>query len=151
MVIKLPGRTPASAGMNSPPELASKIVTVTMSPMPKTNILRSAAIRKFADKPRRGLAQDVRDFGGDADERVWEVFGVVLPRPDVPALGAADWHHGTAACRHHQKQQAQQNTQNAHCCPPRTAVDTSSKEYRRSMRLPLLRLLPRNPGRMRPF
>ena len=32
---KLPGRTPASAGMNSPPELASKIVTLTMSPMPK--------------------------------------------------------------------------------------------------------------------
>src|SRR6266496_6053508 len=35
MVIKLPGRTPASAGMNSPPELASKIVTPTTSPSPK--------------------------------------------------------------------------------------------------------------------
>ena len=29
MVMKLPGRTPASAGMNSPPELASKTVTLT--------------------------------------------------------------------------------------------------------------------------
>src|SRR5262249_42539727 len=31
----IPGRTPASAGMNSPPEAASKIVTLTMSPSPK--------------------------------------------------------------------------------------------------------------------
>src|SRR5215831_7056445 len=35
MTIKLPGRTPASAGMKSPPELASKIVTPTTSPTPK--------------------------------------------------------------------------------------------------------------------
>src|SRR5262249_24271417 len=35
MVIKLPGRTLASAGMKSPPELASKIVTPTTSPLPK--------------------------------------------------------------------------------------------------------------------
>jgi hypothetical protein len=33
--MKLPGRTPASAGMNSPPELASKMVTLRISPMPK--------------------------------------------------------------------------------------------------------------------
>ena len=36
MVIKLPGRTLASAGMKSPPELASKIVTPRRSPIPKT-------------------------------------------------------------------------------------------------------------------
>src|SRR5262249_9708289 len=35
MLIKLPGRTLASAGMKSPPELASKIVTPTTSPLPK--------------------------------------------------------------------------------------------------------------------
>src|SRR6516165_2906248 len=35
MVIKLPGRTLASAGMKSPPELASKIVTPRTSPLPK--------------------------------------------------------------------------------------------------------------------
>src|SRR6266540_3450841 len=35
MVTKLPGRTPASPGINNPPEVASKIVTLTMSPMPK--------------------------------------------------------------------------------------------------------------------
>src|SRR5262245_14006645 len=34
MVMKLPGRTLPSAGMNNPPELASKIVTLRTSPMP---------------------------------------------------------------------------------------------------------------------
>src|ERR1700751_3926800 len=34
-VTKLPGRTPASSGMNKPPAAASKIVTLTTSPMPK--------------------------------------------------------------------------------------------------------------------
>src|SRR5215813_12604212 len=39
MVMKLPGRTLASAGMNSPPEDASKIVTLRMSPTPKRRSL----------------------------------------------------------------------------------------------------------------
>src|SRR5262249_39325147 len=39
MLIKLPGRTLASAGMKSPPELASKIVTPTRSPIPKRRSL----------------------------------------------------------------------------------------------------------------
>src|SRR5215813_2545339 len=39
MVIKLPGRTLASAGMKSPPELASKIVTPRRSPLPKRRSL----------------------------------------------------------------------------------------------------------------
>src|SRR3954451_19307585 len=34
IVTKLPGRTPASDGINKPPAAASKIVTVTTSPMP---------------------------------------------------------------------------------------------------------------------
>src|ERR1041385_7537340 len=33
---KLPGRTPASIGMNKPPAAASKIVTATVSPMPNS-------------------------------------------------------------------------------------------------------------------
>jgi len=33
-VTKLPGRAPASLGMKSPPASASKIVTLTTSPMP---------------------------------------------------------------------------------------------------------------------
>ena len=88
MVMKLPGRTPASAGMNKSPGTCLKNCHADYVADAKNNVLRSAAIRKFGDKPRRGLAQDVRDFGGDADERVWEVFRVVLPRPDVPACGA---------------------------------------------------------------
>src|SRR5215831_17712078 len=39
MLIKLPGRTLASAGMKSPPELASKIVTPRRSPIPKRRSL----------------------------------------------------------------------------------------------------------------
>src|SRR4051812_24291710 len=37
MVTKLPDRTPASAGINSPPAADSKIVTLTESPTPKRN------------------------------------------------------------------------------------------------------------------
>jgi hypothetical protein len=39
MVMKLPGRTPASEGMKSPPELASKMVTLRISPIPKRRVL----------------------------------------------------------------------------------------------------------------
>ena len=48
---KLPGRTPASDGMNKPPAAASKIVTLTTSPMP--NLICSAGRRsvKICESP----------------------------------------------------------------------------------------------------
>ena len=54
MVIKLPGRTPPSAGMNSPPELASKIVTLRMSPMP--NRMSLGRLRSGNSVTSRGAA-----------------------------------------------------------------------------------------------
>src|SRR5262249_24581200 len=71
----------------------------------KNNVLRSAAVLKFADKPRHCLAQDVRDLGGDADKGVWKFFGVVPPPPHAPTGGPAGWHQGTAPRR---KQRAQE-------------------------------------------
>src|SRR5258707_6913208 len=54
MVTKLPGRTPASAGTNSPPELASKIVTLRISPLPKRRSL--GRLRSGNSPTSRGTA-----------------------------------------------------------------------------------------------
>src|SRR5262249_44312740 len=85
----------------------------------EANILRSTPIRKFADKPRRRLAQDVGDFGRNPDEGVWNVFGVVLPGPYIPALGPGRGHQGAAArCKvRHQECQAQKDAYAAHGRP----------------------------------
>ena len=72
--------------MNNPPELASKIVTLMNVADAETNIAWSAPIPKFADQPRRRLPQHIRHLWGNTDKGVGKIFGVVLPRPDVPAF-----------------------------------------------------------------
>src|SRR3954470_11580093 len=54
MLTKLPGRTPASPGMNNPPELASKMVTLRMSPMP--NRISLGRLRSVKSVTSRGAA-----------------------------------------------------------------------------------------------
>src|SRR5262249_49128934 len=79
----------------------------------EADFARSAPIRKFADKPGQRLAQDVGDFGRDPNEGVWNVFGVVLPGPYVPALGPVHGHHGAAA--HCKVRQQERDTQKDAC------------------------------------
>ena len=69
----------------------------------KSEVPRSAPILKFADKPRRGLRQDVRDLGGYSDEGVWKIFRVGLARPDIPAGGHAGRHECAPAHRSRQE------------------------------------------------
>ena len=95
--MKLPGRTLPSAGMNSPPELASKIVTLRMSPMPNRMSLGRLRSGKSVISLRRRLGQDGRDLGRDSDKGIRNVLRVVLPRPDIPARGPAGRHQGAAA------------------------------------------------------
>src|SRR5262245_54551282 len=54
--MKLPGRTLPSAGMNNPPELASKIVTLRTSPMP--NRISLGRLRSVKSVTSLGAALD---------------------------------------------------------------------------------------------
>ena len=51
----------------------------------KPNVSWPAAIRKVGDQPRRRLGQGGRDLGRDPDKGIWNVLGVVLPGPNIPA------------------------------------------------------------------
>src|SRR5262249_10950367 len=95
-VMKFPGRTPASAGMNSPPELASKMVTLRISPMP---IRRVRGRPPFVKPVSRGmaLANTSVTFRGDPDERVGKALGVALARQHVHAQRARGRQDAAAA------------------------------------------------------
>jgi hypothetical protein len=49
MTTKLPDREPASAGINNPPAADSKIVTLTMSPMPRRNPFGGVRLAKAVE------------------------------------------------------------------------------------------------------
>ena len=61
--MKLPGRTLPSAGMNNPPELASKIVTLRMSPMPNRMSLGRLRSGKSVTSRGAALARTVATLG----------------------------------------------------------------------------------------
>ena len=61
--MKLPGRTLPSAGMNNPPELASKIVTLRMSPMPNRISLGRLRSGKSVTSLGAALANTVATLG----------------------------------------------------------------------------------------
>src|SRR4029453_3092263 len=91
MVTKLPGRTPPSAGMNRPPEAASKTVTPRISPMPNV-MSRGRRLSLKAPLKRGRFGLDLDDFRGDLDDRVVEADRVALARQDIRGGGTVHRH-----------------------------------------------------------
>ena len=147
---EIAGANTALGGYEQPPGTRLKNCYADNVADAKPNVSWPAPIRKVGDKPRRGLGQDVRDLGRDSDKGIWKFLGSCCPAQtsqlDGPLAGIKAQPPASAPRSGKLKRMPRLRT----VAPPRTG-DTSSKEYKRSMRLlPLLRIY-QNPGRMRPF
>src|SRR5207253_5221560 len=136
MVTKLPGRTPASAGTNSPPELASKIVTLRMSPMPKR---RSFGRLRSGNSPTsRGtaFAKTLATLGVIRTKAYGTLFGSCCPAHTSQLAGPLAGINAQPPAPASELKSIKPNTmprQRTVALPP-TDTTPSAKDHARSMR-----------------